>query len=376
MKQPHLCMIHEGIGTHSAIAKVALWGVKQALGAGWRVTVVANRLDPEIRAEVDWLPLYVPPRAFLLKWLTARHFIRRALGNRKFNVIHAHQPQVASLSNIFTCHFLTRVAHEHHALESGTHLRSKISYAQQRAALLAEDYYYSHFNPATKLVFCSELLQHHFNRLYPRPPLQEVLVNACPELSPPSPETRQIARRQFTGEHWSGLVVGYLGGIHERKGYRHLIHSLQGHRNIFLLLAGEFTDRYTVPELPGHHRCVGWVHDLKAFLAACDVLLVPSAFDPCPLSVLDAVAAGVPVIATEGVGNLPELQRYGAGACWTVTEPLAPHIHHILANRKEYEAGALRMAVELSESRQAKRLLELYHEALDQPTAALTYQGL
>ena len=37
-----LCMIHEAIGNQNAIAKVAMAGVKIALEAGWKVTVVAK----------------------------------------------------------------------------------------------------------------------------------------------------------------------------------------------------------------------------------------------------------------------------------------------------------------------------------------------
>src|SRR4051812_1647014 len=92
--------------------------VRTALTAGWRVSVVAKFLDESLHDDVEWLRLYVPPRLFFVQWATARHFIRQALGARAFDVVHAHQPQVASLSDVFQCHFLTRVAHERGCLEN------------------------------------------------------------------------------------------------------------------------------------------------------------------------------------------------------------------------------------------------------------------
>ncbi len=359
-----LCMIHEGIGNQSAIAKVAMWGVRQALKAGWKVSVVANLLDEELRDEVEWLRLYVPPRVFLLKWLTARRFICAALGKRKFDVVHAHQPQVASLSDVFTCHFLTRAAHERNCLESRNGLIPFLNRAQQRGVLCAEDYFYRGWNMRTRMLFCSGLLQKEFNRLYPNPARQEALENACPAIAFPSEAERRAAKRKLLGGNWSGPTVGFLGGLHERKGYRPLLQAMEGERDIFLLVGGEFTDGFKAPKLPGHFKTFGWVRDSAEFFAACDVFIVPSAFDPCPLAVFEAAAHGVPVIATAGVGNLPALLRFGAGAEWEPGAPLAPLVRSVAANREAYQAGARRMSSELSEERQAKRLLEIYDEVL------------
>ena len=100
MPQPTLCVIFEAIGPYSAIAKVAYKDIGFALDAGWKVTVVAKRLHESLQNRVEWLKLYVPPRLFLLQWATARLFIRAALGDRRFDVVHAHQPQAASLAGV------------------------------------------------------------------------------------------------------------------------------------------------------------------------------------------------------------------------------------------------------------------------------------
>ncbi len=155
MNPPTLCMIHEAISGDSAIARVAMAQARMALQAGYRVSAVAKILDPSLRAEVEWLRLTVPRRVFLLKWLTARLFIRSALGRRTFDVVHAHQPQAASLSDVFTCHFLTRVARERKCLEDRPGFRARAVRVQQEAVVHAEDYCYRRWNERRACYFAA-----------------------------------------------------------------------------------------------------------------------------------------------------------------------------------------------------------------------------
>jgi glycosyltransferase involved in cell wall biosynthesis len=360
-------LIHEGIGPYNAIARIAQSQVQLALEAGWRVSVVAKFLDPSLHGEVEWLKLYVPPRLLLVQWTTARAFIRAALGGRTFDVIHAHQPQVASLSDVFQCHFLTRVAYERHCLETRSGLGPGIVRAQQQGVLYAEDYFYLHWNPATHMLFCSEYLRQEFGRVYGLPPREEVLVNAVPPMSLPTPDERRAARTAYLGEAPRAQVVGYLGGLDERKGYRPLLKALEQEPDLTLLMGGLYSDSFEPPAaLRGRAKGVGLVKDTKSFYDACDVLVVPSHFDPCPLVPFEAAARGVPVIATEGVGNLPTLQEYGAGLEWKREQPLGPVVRQAIAQRAALQDGAGRMSAELSERGQGERVLARYEQVLQE----------
>jgi glycosyltransferase involved in cell wall biosynthesis len=362
-RQPKLCLIHEAIGQDSAIAKIALNQVRAALAAGWSVSVVAKILDPSVREKVTWLPLKVPRRLFLYKWITARHFIRRALGGRTFDVIHAHQPQVADLSDVFQCHFLTRVAYERKCLEERPGLRPKLIRVQQQGVLYAEDRCYRRWNPNTRMLFCSDLLRREFARLYGPPPLEEVLVNPCPPINFASVDERQAARRALVGE-FSGLVIGYIGGLQERKGYKRLMPAIEADPNLFLLMAGAYTDRFVAPALSGRFKGIGLTSDVSTFYAACDVLVVPSLFEPLGLVAFEAAARGTPVIATREVGALPHLLEFGAGVEWNPTEPLGDLARNVMSNIQVMRAGAVRMASEISETRQAERLMAVYEQVL------------
>jgi glycosyltransferase involved in cell wall biosynthesis len=59
-------------------------------------------------------------------------------------------------------------------------------------------------------------------------------------------------------------------------------------------------------------RFLGFVPEVGPVLAAADVLALPSRTEGLPMAVLEAMAAGVPVVAS-AVGSLPEVLGNGAG---------------------------------------------------------------
>ena len=288
----------------------------------------------------------------------------KRLDGRSFDVVHAHQPQAASLADVFQCHYLTRVAYERKSLDLVHDLRSAAVRLQQQGVLHAEDYYYRRWNAETRMLFCSGLLRQEFERLYTLPPRQEVLVNPCPPLAIPSERERAEARMALLGFSPPGPVLGYLGGLHERKGYRRLIKAVTGAKDIFLLMGGQFCQGFAPPELQGHFKSMGLVENVARFYAACDVFIVPSYFDPCPLAVFEAASAGLPVIATEGVGNLPNLVEHGAGAAWVPPQELPPLVRQMAERREEFQVGARNMVEQLSARSYGERLLRVYEDVL------------
>jgi glycosyltransferase involved in cell wall biosynthesis len=83
-----------------------------------------------------------------------------------------------------------------------------------------------------------------------------------------------------------------------------------------LLLAGRGPEEARVRELAtrlgveGAVRILGPREDVAELLATASCLVLSSDYEGCPLSVLEAMAAGVPVVATR-VGGLPELIDHG-----------------------------------------------------------------
>lgn len=361
MTRPTLCMIFEATGPYNAIGKVAMNGVRIALDAGWQVTVVAHRLDEDLQNEVEWLRLFVPPRLFFVQWTSARHFIRKALGSRTFDVVHAHQPQVADLSDVFQCHYLTRAACERKCLTGVKDLRSAFVRLQEQGVLYAEDFHYKHWNPKTKMLYDSALTRQDFHRIYGPLPDEDTLVYAFPPLNFPTEEERRQARTSLVGDDHRGLVLGFLGGTNDRKGYRRLIKGLEGENDVYLLMGGNHCDGFEAPSLKGRFKSLGLVMDLKTFYHACDAFIVPSHYEPLGLVCFEAAAHGVPVIATDEVGALPHMLEHSMGFEWVTGASLPALVHHTLTRRAECNLGTRRAEAELGVESYGRRLLDVYN---------------
>jgi glycosyltransferase involved in cell wall biosynthesis len=142
----------------------------------------------------------------------------------------------------------------------------------------------------------------------------EVVTNGIP-LADPAPHEAAAAaiRRGILGEQ-AGLVIGLLGRLHPGKGHALLIRALAGQqdrgRNQHLLLVGEGPAeaeyRALAQELGVADRVhfSGLVPEILPYLCAMDMVCVPSLKDSLPLTALEAMSVGRPVIASRA-GDLP-----------------------------------------------------------------------
>jgi glycosyltransferase involved in cell wall biosynthesis len=87
-------------------------------------------------------------------------------------------------------------------------------------------------------------------------------------------------------------------------------------------------------ELKGHVEFLGWVHELSSVLPRWDIFVMPSLEEGFGISALDAMAAGLPVVASS-VGGVPELVVDGETG-WLVppgdAEALASRLRLLLCN--------------------------------------------
>lgn len=115
-----------------------------------------------------------------------------------------------------------------------------------------------------------------------------------------------------------GTLILFVGQMIERKGVRDLIRAFRSvrDRDVGLMIVGDGPLRKTYEaEFRGMER-IYWEgfkqkRDLGRYLASANVLVMPSRLEVWGLVVNEAMAAGVPVIATDGSGAAVDLVEDG-----------------------------------------------------------------
>lgn len=124
------------------------------------------------------------------------------------------------------------------------------------------------------------------------------------------------AARRMLGLDADALVVSSVGLLRPEKAFDVLIRAsamLAGaHPSLVVLIAGEGSERTRLEDLvaelglEGRVRLLGYRQDVPELLAASDICVCSSLYEGGPLSVMEYMAAGRPVVATRA-GGLPEL---------------------------------------------------------------------
>jgi glycosyltransferase involved in cell wall biosynthesis len=112
------------------------------------------------------------------------------------------------------------------------------------------------------------------------------------------------------------LVIGAYGRFCGQKGFEHLIRAmaLVSTQEAILRLGGMGPDEDKLRRLAdglGNVTFCGQVSDLGAFLSGCDVIAIPSMFEPFGLVCLESKAAGRPVIASAVDGLVEQISGNG-----------------------------------------------------------------
>jgi len=134
-----------------------------------------------------------------------------------------------------------------------------------------------------------------------------------------SPDARAKTRGAL-GIHPDCFVLCCVANFRAVKNHQALLKAfagMTGQTGAHLLLAGDGELRTELEALARTLRITEQTHflgereDVAELLAASDAFVLPSFSEGTPLSVLEAMASGLPIIATS-VGGLPELVRSGS----------------------------------------------------------------
>jgi len=111
-------------------------------------------------------------------------------------------------------------------------------------------------------------------------------------------------------------VIGGIGRLDPQKGYRHLVRAfarlMERVPHAELVIAGDGPERTMLEALARRTGCAGRAHflgrrnDVPDLLHAFDVFAMPSIYEGFGLALVEAMAAGVPAVAS-AVDSLPEV---------------------------------------------------------------------
>jgi UDP-glucose:(heptosyl)LPS alpha-1,3-glucosyltransferase len=150
-----------------------------------------------------------------------------------------------------------------------------------------------------RIIANSEMVKREITAHYGAPAERiEVIYNGLPAQAV-APEARQQVRAELAlGE--SDYVALFVGSGWERKGLRFAVEAVRQTPGVRLFVAGRGNPRGCGASDRVHF--LGPRLDVPRLLAAADVFILPTLYDPFSNACLEALAAGLPVITTAANG--------------------------------------------------------------------------
>ena len=125
-----------------------------------------------------------------------------------------------------------------------------------------------------------------------------------------------IDKDYITTEHYCSIAIKsifYCGRITKSKGSDELFKVADMLPNIQFVLAGMLDDNYKVEELPQNIKLLGQIDgvQIKEHLDRADIFLFPSHSEGFSVSVLEAMARGVPCVVSDVGANFDMIENMG-----------------------------------------------------------------
>ena len=212
---------------------------------------------------------------------------------------------------------------------------------------------------------------------------ETLVIGNSVDLQTFTPQAADAELRTRLGIAADEAVLGFCGELRQKKGLPHLLRALRTVRAVrpaCLFVIGDVRIRERAllsefsadcPEDAARIIITGQVHEPSAVaqhLALCDLLLLPSLWDGLPNALLEAQAAGVPVLASDA-GGIPEAITHGQTGFLVPRSQLhrlgeaALEVLALSADQRSQIVAAARKSVETNfcDTTEATALTEVLH---------------
>ena len=201
------------------------------------------------------------------------------------------------------------------------------------------------------------------------------------------PESACVTDKEIIEFCERGFTVGSIGRLSFEKGYKYLIEAfgmlIRAGIDARLVILGEGNERKNLEDLVlklglrGRVKMPGYCEDAKRFLHHFDTYAISSLTEGLPLSLLQAMEARLPIVAT-AVGGIPRtLQDGQAGLVVQSGKPA-----HLFEGMKQLycdrelsqtlaERAYKRVIESYSSSSMASQYLDVYRKVLNEPRPGL-----
>lgn len=359
-------ILHATQPTEAGVARVVAELAADQVRRGWTVTVACPARPPLVgwieaagAEHAPWRALRPPAPATVRETRALGAIVRAA----EPDIVHLHSSK-AGLAGRLAIRGRIPTVFQPHAWSFDA------AEALQRVAALRWERFAARWSRA---IVCVSAAERDRGRSHGIAGRFAVIPNGIDASSfDPSAEARRAARdRLGVGEEPLAVCVGRLT---RQKGQDRLVALWPAVRRRVpaaeLVLVGDGPGKDSLERAAGAGvRLVGHRTDVADWLAAADVVAAPSRWEGMSLVVLEAMAAGRSVVATD-VPGMQELLGDGAGEVIPAEEPaafaraLADRLEDPGPRREEGRAGRRRVEREHALTTTADRVASLYMELL------------
>ncbi len=320
----------------------------------------------EVRAE--GFRVETPPLARSLSPLAqgrALLALYRLFRAEKPDLVHAHMPISGFLARVTArAAGVPRVAYTCHGF-----LFNQPGPWPRRAASLAMEFLAGRLTDVFMTVSTEEAADARRLRMHQNP--VAIGNGRDPAIFKPDPAARARVRAEL-GVPEDRVVVTCVSRLVRHKGYPELLSAMRGVAAELWVVGerlssdhGEDMEPYfAAAGLGGRLKRLGYRRDVASILAASDIFVLPSHFEGLPMSIIEAMLCGLPVVATDIRGPREQVKDGVTGFLVppAQVEPLADALGRLVADRCLRAAcgasGLVRARTLFSEAAVLQRTLE------------------